>query len=487
MEHYYDYLKELRNNRKLSIRTLSQGLCSPSTYHAIESGESIPAPRLLRLLVERLGVSFNSFELIIDKKTHKQELMFSNISVLIETGRYKEAERLLKGIDPGKLAGSVDRMFYYRLVAWVKCAVGDYEASKKAIKSAIGETLSLKIDNLQNLKAVSSTEIENVLFMLNLSIIAPERKMRAVFLSDSVLDLIKEYLKSAKLDPDEYSVIYPKVWYVEAQMALMEGDEEKAVSLSVKAIRVLRKAEIYFLIPSFLDMIATHGKDILMSARYTLYNGFNAYLHELIGRAPISTYNRNHLLSRFCKTIYHLDYEVIRGERKRTCATQSAFVGNAYADESALSKIETGTHSIRTSKMDMIMNTCNLNKNRINIIPLHKEDEPVDVSGPIKSVIGTRTLFYDELLHVTDLCQSLTENDRSDEAETILSDALTSYEESDLTPFFHFVSYESLRTFWAGITQSPVLAIENIKYSLIAGSLRGVVENYRIISSMILR
>lgn len=487
MEHYYDYLKELRNNRKLSIRTLSQGLCSPSTYHAIESGESIPAPRLLRLLVERLGVSFNSFELIIDKKTYKQELMFSNISVLIETGRNKEAERLLKGIDPGKLAGSVDRMFYYRLVAWVKCAVGDYEASKKAIKSAIGETLSLKIDNLQNLKAVSSTEIENVLFMLNLSIIAPERKMRAVFLSDSVLDLIKEYLKSAKLDPDEYSVIYPKVWYVEAQMALMEGDEEKAVSLSVKAIRVLRKAEIYFLIPSFLDMIATHGKDILMSARYTLYNGFNAYLHELIGRAPISTYNRNHLLSRFCKTIYHLDYELIRGERKRTCATQSAFVGNAYADESALSKIETGTHSIRTSKMDMIMNTCNLNKNRINIIPLHKEDEPVDVSGPIKSVIGTRTLFYDELLHVTDLCQSLTENDRSDEAETILSDALTSYEESNLTPFFHFVPYESLRTFWAGITQSPVLAIENIKYSLIAGSLRGVVENYRIISSMLLR
>jgi hypothetical protein len=309
--------------------------------------------------------------------------------------------------------------------------------------------------------------------------------MRAVFLSDSVLDLIKEYLKSAKLDPDEYSVIYPKVWYVEAQMALIEGDEEKAVSLSVKAIRVLRKAEIYFLIPSFLDMIATHGKDILMSARYTLYNGFNAYLHELIGRTPISTYNRNHLLSRFCKTIYHLDYEVIRGERKRTCATQSAFVGNAYADESALSKIETGTHSIRTSKMDMIMNTCNLNKNRINMIPLHKEDEPVDALGPIKSIIGNRVLFFDELLRVTDICQSMTENDHSDEAETILSDALTSYEESDLTPFFHFVPYESLRTFWAGITQSPVLAIENIKYSLIAGSLRGVVENYRIISSMI--
>ena len=68
MEHYYDYLKELRNSRKLSIRALSQGLCSPSTYHAIESGESIPAPSLLKLLVERLGVSFNNFELIIDKK-----------------------------------------------------------------------------------------------------------------------------------------------------------------------------------------------------------------------------------------------------------------------------------------------------------------------------------------------------------------------------------------------------------------------------------
>ena len=487
MEHYYDYLKELRNSRKLSIRALSQGLCSPSTYHAIESGESIPAPSLLKLLVERLGVSFNNFELIIDKKTYKQELLFSNISVLIETGKTKEAENLLKSIDPGKLSNSIDRMFYHRMTAWSKYARGDYEGSKTAIKSAIGETLSLKTESLQNLKAISSTEIENILFLLNLSIVAPNSKRRSVFLSDSVLDLIKEYLKSAKLDPDEYSVIYPKVWYIEAQMALMEGDEEKAVSLSVKAIRVLRKAEIYFLIPSFLDMIATHGKDILMSARYALYNGFNAYLHKLIGRAPISTYNRNHLLSRFCKTIYHLDYEVIRGERKRTCATQSAFVRNTYADESALSKIETGTHSIRTSKMDMIMNTCNLNKNRINMIPLHKEDEPVDALGPIKSIIGNRALFYDELLRVTDICQSMTENDRSDEAETILSDALTSYEESDLTPFFHFVPYESLRTFWAGITQSPVLAIENIKYSLIAGSLRGVVENYRIISSMILR
>ena len=86
MEHYYDYLKDLRNSRKLSIRALSQGLCSPSTYHAIESGESIPAPSLLKLLVERLGVSFNNFELIIDKKTYKQEALQKYIKLLFEGG-----------------------------------------------------------------------------------------------------------------------------------------------------------------------------------------------------------------------------------------------------------------------------------------------------------------------------------------------------------------------------------------------------------------
>ena len=484
MEHYYDYLKGIRNNRNLSIRALTQGLCSPSTYHAIESGESIPDPNLLRLLVERLGISFNTFELIIDKKTYKKERLFSEISLLIEAGKTTEAKGLLQGIDPSMLSNSVDRMFYHRIIAWLKYAESDYEGAKEAIKSAISETLSQKIENLQNLKAISSTEIENILFLLNLSIVAPFSKRHSVFLSDYVLNLINEYLKYANLDFDEYSVIYPKLWYIESQTALSDGDYEKAVSLSIKAIRVLRKAGIFFLIPAFLYILVTYGKDILPSNRYTKYNEFNNSLNELISRIQVSPRNCNLIFSRFRKTIYHLDHEVIRSERKKVCSTQSLFMESAYTEESSLSRIETGNHSMRTSKLDVIMGKCMLNKHRINVIPLYKEYDPNEASSPIKSMTYTRTLFYDELLRVIARCRSLVENEHSDEAETLLSDILTSYEKSNLSPFFHFVPLESLRTFLADITQNPFLAYENIKYSLMSGSLRGIITNFKIISSI---
>ena len=487
MERFHDFLKRIRIGRGLSIRALTQGLCSPSTYHAIESGKSIPDPSLLKLLVERLGVSFNIFELIIDKKTYKKELMFSKICLLIESGKTTEAEDIIKSIDPNMFSGSVDRMLYHRLIAWLKYVETDYTGAKEAIKSAISETLFHKIENiqnLQNLKAISSTEIENVLFLLNLSILESRSGIRSVFLSDYVLDMIKAYLKHANLDSDEYAVIYPKLWYIESQMALLEGDEKKAVSLSIKAIRVLRKAEIYYLVPSFLDIIVMYGKDVLLSKRYTNYNEFNNSLNDLIDRIPFLPKNCNPFFSRFRKTIYHLDYEIIRGERKKAISTQSGFMGSAYTEESSLSRIENGSRSMRTSKLDVIMEKCNINKSRINIFPLYGEYDPVNAIKPIKSLIRTRTLFYDELLRVTALCRSLVENNRSDEAEAILSDALTRYESSDLSPVFHFVPFETLRTFLADITQNPRLAFENIKYSLVSGSLHGIITNYKTISSI---
>ncbi len=491
MEQFHNYLENRRKERGLSIRALSQGLCSPSTYHAIESGESIPGPGLLKLLVERLGVSMNNFELIIDKNSFKTELLHSKISALIETGNTAEAENLLSGINPKKLSNSVERMFYYRNIAWMKYVDADYESSKVAIEASINETISLDIKNFQDIKAISSTEIENILFLLNLNIVNSLSEKRSVFLSDFALNMIKDYLKHANLDSEEYAVIYPKLWYVESQMAILEDDEKKAVSLSIKAIRVLRKAEIFYMIPAFLNIIATYGKSFLLSDHYAKYDEFNIELKELIDRVPLSIKNCNHIFSRFAKTIYHLDYEVVRGERIKAGFTQSRFIESAYAEESSLSRIENGSHSIRTSRFDSIMKKCDLNKSRINLIPLYNEFVPAEknnmsvVFSPIMAVIGSRTLFYDEFLFVADLCRSLIGEKHTDEAIKIISDALSGYEQSDLPLPFHFVPYESLRTIMAEITQNSGVAFDNIKNALMTGSLSCVKDNHRIISASI--
>jgi len=104
-------IKKYRNERGITLKQLSKGICHPTTLHRIEGGSQSPNVFTFMSLIQRLG--FESEKFFVSAFT-KSEITFFNlyyeIEALIMGGKFDDAQSKLKilestGIDLGKEGG----------------------------------------------------------------------------------------------------------------------------------------------------------------------------------------------------------------------------------------------------------------------------------------------------------------------------------------------------------------------------------------------
>ena len=361
-------LKKLRNKRHLSVRNLVSGLCSPGLYSRIESGKVFPDLRLLRLILERLGVSFNKIELIVDIRSYRHALTYYKIGSLLENNRITKAARLLKESENDLCSPdhSYNMMMYYRYAAWINYAEGRFDDALSNIEKAVSATVPFWYHTKPKNLVISSSEIENILFLLYLRYEKLHVKNSEEKDSLYYIGLIKEFLELNPPDLEEYAVIFSKICYAEASISVSKGDFDHAVSVCLSALELLRREEILYMMLALLDVIVTYGRDYPLPEPYENYVEYRYALAYAISSSSFTHKNYNMLLSRCNKTPYHLDYEVIKAERLKEGHTQFSLSESTYSDCSSLSRAERGAVSMRSENFRLLCEKLDVKKGRVN-------------------------------------------------------------------------------------------------------------------------
>lgn len=93
MESFGAVIKEIRKNRKLTQKMLSEDICSQSVLSRIENDEELPNVVVMQQICQRLGVTMDQIMQFKSEEVHLLTQMFSKIA---EYFRHKEYTKLLK-------------------------------------------------------------------------------------------------------------------------------------------------------------------------------------------------------------------------------------------------------------------------------------------------------------------------------------------------------------------------------------------------------
>ena len=545
-------LKNLRKKRFLSVRDLVLGLCSPGLYSRIESGKVFPDLTLLRLLLERLGVSFNKIELIIDIRSYKRELTYYKIGSLIENNQSKKAALLLEELRSETCCAdhTYNLMMYHRYMAWI-CYVEDrFDNALSNAEKAVAATVPSWHHNRLRSLVLSSSEIENILFLLHVKYEKLHSENPDVDNCISYIDSLRKHLENLP-DCEEYAVIYSKLSYVEAGISIIKGNPDHAVSICLTALDLLRKEEILYLMPGLLDIIILYGKNCQLPEVYDHYVEYRYSLAYAIDSSSFPHKSYNMLLSRCRKTLYHLDYEVIKAERLKEGHTQYGLSESAYLGISSLSRVERGNVAMRSSNFKTLCEKLDIEKGRVNppifcvsfdSVDLLHDIETLAAKGqtndavllleafmskldlkknrdldfldcfreglssssitfkkamthninflakyyPITEGKALRPPFLDEMHTIATLCTYYIDHSIRDDAINICQNVLDMLKKGYVSPVFQFKTYGLSNSILAGITNNPHYALKNLNYSLFTGSLYNIHACLSIIGCVLL-
>lgn len=91
-----ELLLKVREEKEISQRELSSGLCTPREISKIEMGERLPNAFLLDMLISRIGKSADRFEYVVSEKTYLFYELRINLEAAIEKKDVKLAEGYIK-------------------------------------------------------------------------------------------------------------------------------------------------------------------------------------------------------------------------------------------------------------------------------------------------------------------------------------------------------------------------------------------------------
>ena len=250
-------------------------------------------------------------------------------------------------------------MYYYRTRAYIMYEKKELEDAllwlEKAIDITMPGWMSESIDNYY----ISTYEMENLLLYAIILY-----KMKKIDEANEHVWMCEAYIRRHFSDMEEYSKIYPKcVWtftYVNKNL----GDKN-IISLCDDALMLLRKNAIsYFLVPIMGEMISRLNfiGETTKAEYWQVYYDILVKMYEKY--AP--DMSLDYLFFNPYQCEYHLDYELIKGERVAKGYTQESLIEGIYESPEPLSRIENGRTIPRKKKLEAIMKKLDIEKGRYN-------------------------------------------------------------------------------------------------------------------------
>lgn len=152
MESFGAVIKEIRKNRKLTQKMLSEDICSQSVLSRIENDEELPNVVVMQQICQRLGVTMDQIMQFKSEEVHLLTQMFSKIA---EYFRHKEYTKLLKYLQDIQLEERLYldtdwQRYYYYLGSCHFYLFNDCELALEYLKKGLSYTYQANKINLSD-------------------------------------------------------------------------------------------------------------------------------------------------------------------------------------------------------------------------------------------------------------------------------------------------------------------------------------------------
>lgn len=386
-------IEKIRKEQKISQKTLSQGLCSVQTLSKIEGDLCETDTLLLDILLQRLGKSPDKLELILPQIEYKRIRIRDFIETLIWKRKEKKAEALLNFYKTQfEKNNHAQMMFCYRTNARIAYYLKqDLPSAKQYLLDALETTMHGWREETLFQYQISTIEMENLLMLIQI-LLEQENETAA----ESLLSVCILYIQKHFTDEEEYTKIFSKAAWLQARIWLKQKLPYKALTICETAMEHLRKNGIsYFMLPLLELMSACFRMEGTKQNQWIQW--YECYL-ELYQEFCEPWYCHDDLFHNCYQREYHLDYEIIRGERLSKGYTQFELIDAIYQSPETLSRVETGKVSPTKHNFEQLMQKLNLNRKRYDGAILVDSFELLELKQQIDREINRREYVKGKLL-----------------------------------------------------------------------------------------
>ena len=376
--------RELQN---LSEETLMEGIGTRQCLNKLENDQLHCDKLLFDVLMQRMGRSPDKLEYVLRWEEYRIECIRDWFEECVCQRKKKWAERTLELYmqKVGSL-GSVQTMYVYRGRAMIAYRLdGDIHAAEEWMRRSLVATFPRWEDRDWKNYRISSMELENMLELVRIRIARGKQSEKTLITrvelenDKALLERCRKYIETYVTDGEENAKIYSKYVWVALGFEQMDKDPEYAFLLCADALERLRQYSIeYFMRPLLRKIIeyrtvllewreqmgyqwSEKTENYMQENHYMEYFESLQHLHDQFGE---SWWPEELLFHNCCQKSYHLDFEIIRGERLARGMTQETVSEGVYENPKEIAKIENRKSSPRGRRFNGLMDKLGLEKER---------------------------------------------------------------------------------------------------------------------------
>ncbi len=354
-------IKETRKAHKnMTSQKLSRGICSVQMLYQIEKDQCDTDLLMTDMLLQRLGKSPDKLERILQNDMYHMVRVRELLKKAILKGKRALAEQVLTRY-PSRT--NVDKMYQQRMKACLLYYIDkDHDAAFSCLQAAVHTTLpGFSYDAIDDY-LISTVEMENLLALERISI---ERK------TDVEKTTEKKHLRSCMgyidrhfTDDEEHAKIYAKCAWLLARIEYHDGNYMQTIVLCESGLEGLRRnTMIYFALP-LLKLMVQAGEQLGVAPDRSKWVQYYETLDFLWSSFAEPWCPVDMIFHNCYQKEYHLDYELVRDERKAQGITQEEFADGIYQDTGSLSRFETGRISPNKKNFGKILEKLGIEKGR---------------------------------------------------------------------------------------------------------------------------
>ncbi|HIX69967.1 MAG TPA: helix-turn-helix domain-containing protein [Candidatus Enterococcus stercoravium] len=230
-----EVIKNIRKQRKMTQKMLSQNICSQSVLSRIENDGELPNVLVMAQLCQRLGVTIDQVMQMHSTEIQQVHALIEQLTFFFFHKNYQLLDELLHRPNLlNHLYLDTDlQLYHYYLGSCYFFLHHDSESALKELKRGLSYTFQLDKSN------VSATEIQ--LISCIGSVYEDLRRM----------DLARQQLKYSlqlfqKMPPERMSNMAAKIFYNYAHFLYSQKEAEEALAIAKEGITVARKQKSYY-------------------------------------------------------------------------------------------------------------------------------------------------------------------------------------------------------------------------------------------------
>lgn len=338
LEQIHYMIGKIRKDKHISQQVLGKGICSIQQISKIEKGEVSPDFFLTEILLQRLGMSPDKFEIVLSLEEYEEIEARDDIIDDLRQGRLEGAEKRLETFcgNAGKNQ-SIRKMNRFRLLGALALERGEYEAAEKNLEEAVRLTMGQVEQIVLEERLLAGIELETLILYAQ-ALRMKGRASQAGELLEKVLSYVKKWIT----DSEERARFQSKIAVVLGSIYKEAGESAACETLCGEALELLRDNDLVQCMPSLLELLAEVYEQTGGQEKAGRMNRWKETLEQLYAHFGLKASVIDKLYFSACVSQYYLIGEIIREERKARGLSQEEMIEGIYQEPATLSRVENG-------------------------------------------------------------------------------------------------------------------------------------------------